>query len=505
MSAPTRRRAAPETQPGPRLPSPSPARALPGAAAARARAAFADRSGAINIWAALAVGVGGAVGLFALDTAKSYEVQAQLAAAADAGALAGAMTLEDGAEAAGKAARAAAGRVLQDAGLAQQVKTVRIEVGGWTVDERRFVEGVDRPDAVRVMLSRAAQGGSAGDTAFLPILGQRSWTATAESVAGARTLYAPPDQPLDPCLSAGIAARGVVAAGGNLSLADACIHGAQGVSLGAGTTLSGLAEVSMADAAQLNFGETPPADVVAALEGAEALKAREIEIGAPESADELIAAYALNAQMISIVDWNPAALSDGARVYVHCTIPGVLDLPAGAYDDVHVTTNCTIGFRPGAVFANSVIGTTMDAVQGGGLLDAVAIDVLGLLVEAPKADAGKNAGKEADAAPAVEAPLEGWAISGASDVAIGAPDGCAPGGGTLLIADGDVRFGYGMGLHGSTVIAAGDVALPVAPSGLEGLAVQAGGHVGLPPDAAITGCDGTDWRIGLARRISLLR
>ena len=485
--------------------------AAKGAAARGARLAaaaarpFRNRRGALSIWAALAAAMGIGIGLFAIDTAKAYKISAQLQAAADAAALAGARALADGEEDPLKTAKAHARKVLAVDGLAAQLKVFRFELGGWTPQDRRFVPKVERPDAIRVSLSRAASGALEEGTAFLPILGRRSWTASATAIAGASDDFG--GRLDEPCFSSGIVARGVIAAGADVAADRVCLHGQQGVAFGPGATLSGGAALGMPDPeTMLNFGEAAPETLSAALSAPGALTARSLDPGAASRVDELILAYALQSEMTSLSLWRPDMAQPGARIHVHCAEPGVLILPAGIVTDVHLTTNCTIAFQPGARFVNSVIGTTMNAVQGAEVLDQIAADVLGL---SPPAGAPVPEGAEEEEDPAgaapPPAPLDGWAVSGADKVAFGLPDSCAAGGGSLLIADGDVRFGFGMGLHGSTIIAAGDVAMPVQAPGLEGIAVQAGGHVGLSDGSRLKACDGADWLIGLRSVVRLLR
>ena len=126
----------------------------------------------------------------------------------------------------------------------------------------------------------------------------------------------------------------------------------------------------------------------------------------------------------------------------------------GVIDGVRFMTNCSIRFAGGVTLVDSVFGTTGDAAQGG--------------------------------AATVSAP---------SSLTLGRDDSCAAGGGSRVLVDGDFRAAAKLALHGSQIVATGDVRLAAHANGLDGVSVLSGGDIDVSSRNAFGSCDGSDFAV----------
>lgn len=468
--------------------NPCPRRTLSGA--------FRDRQGGMTafalLWAIGAIALGG----FAVDTAKAWRMKTMMQAASDAAAQAALHAMIAGEDPVAAARRYVELNLPQET-FGELLRLGDVELGGWSDATLSFTPGAEFGRAVRVTLYRAERNGNPEPTTLLRILGIRSWDMSVQTVAGATTSFDWDAADADPCLAQGVAARGTVSIPTNDAFDKVCVHGETALEITGGSWYVNETTVSTPDPSRLNGGAEIIAQKNWGLLQSLAYVSRPLD--AVDHADALVQGFAMEATPVAFAEWTPEALRDGDRWYVHCSYPGTIMLPEGDFDDVQITTNCSIRFMGAGTYSNSVIGTTEDAAQGGGALDAVVERILfGDLAGAPAWEGmtTRLAGALGLVAEAQDA-AAGWAVQGAPGLNFGAEDDCADGGGTLLIADGAVQIASGAGLHGSTVIASQDVQFAGPASGFLGAAVVAGGDVELPSRSVFKGCNGTDWQLSL--------
>jgi Flp pilus assembly protein TadG len=473
-------------------------------------AALRDDRGGMGIfmllWLVGTFGLGG----FAVDTSKAWRMKTMLQATADAASNAGLLALTAGddasatarryvelnlpAERMGEVLRASDVEVgIQNPLTGEFTSTSAVTPGGQVTVGDVAVSGGAVLNAVRVTLYRAERNANAEPVTLLRVLGLPDWNLSVRSVSARfQTVGINPDEP-DSCLTQGVVARGTVTYTSNNVFDHICVHGEEGVGMGNNNEYTEGTVISMPEIwRMLNLGKRINPKKQTGLFNPGVLVQQSLDPVAVDSIEALVLDYAQGATIMTIGDFGSHPLASGDHIHVHCTSAGTLNLPGGRWDDLILTTNCDISFAQGSQFVNSVLGTTGDSGQSGGALNGLAESVLGL-------DSAWLPAKLRDmfAMSAHALGAGNTVVSGASSVVFGEIDDCAAGGGSLLLAQGAVKFAAKSGIFGSTIIASGDIQLAANTLAVEGPSILSGGSVQLPANQTFRGCAGADFRIGL--------
>jgi hypothetical protein len=460
-------------------------------------AALRDDRGGMTAWMLLWVVGIMAMGGFAVDTSKAWRMKTMLRAAADASSHAAIQAAVNGEDPVAAARRYVElnlppelmGDVLSDAD---------VEMGAWDSATGDFVADEASSDAVRVTVYRSARNANAEPTTLLKIIGIDSWDLSTRSVASTYDAFVTDPDMGDTCLTKGIVSRGTVSVTSNNTFSDVCVHGEEGFTFNNNNVYEAGTQISMPQLYPMLNHAKPYSTKQNTGIGA-ALVETSIDPVLADKTDALTLYFALGAEVTTIENYDQSLVIDGDHLYVHCAAAGTLSLPTGRIEDLILTTNCAVDFAGGTEFINAVIATSMNAGGDDEAFDDFADQSV---MTAAMARALLDAGLAADEAdPTMN---DGVAITGASDVALGLSDSCTDGGGSLLVADGDVKVAAKMGIFGSTMIASGDIQMAAQAAGVEGMAIQAGGDVDLPAEQTYIGCNGTDWRIAVKQKVRFL-
>src|SRR5690606_6580204 len=100
----------------------------------------------------------------------------------------------------------------------------------------------------------------------------------------------------------------------------------------------------------------------------------------------------------------------------------------------------------------------------------------GIVVIADCAMVFKNGAEFRDAVIVTRA-TNAKAMSAPNNLVLGAKDNCAEGGGAILVSYGGVEVASSLEMHGSQIIAAGDVTFAANADGIRGASIVAGGRI----------------------------
>ena len=428
--------------------------------------------GAVTIWMVFWSVAFLLLGGVAVDGAKAWRIRAALQAAADAASHAGAMALPAGDVAAARsAAIARAEEILPPAEFGTVLTEADVEIGRWDSETRTLLAD-GTPDTVRVRVARTGAGGNAEPTMLLRLGGIMGWDVAVSSTARAT---GGPNDDEDSCWRNGLIARGVVDSQSNNVYRKVCIHGQAGVKVSSNSSFSDNTVVSMPDLALFQM----PASGFSTNAGLEdALQEAERDPWIVDYVDEMIYHIRDNSSTIWIPNqlFNPRNAAPGATYWVYCTgSGGTMTIPQNiTLTDTVILTNCAVRFRKSVVLINTLIGTTGDRMAG--------------------AD-GAMVAEDGDTT-----------ITGTSELRLGMPDGCTPGGGARLLIDGDFKNPAKLRINGSQIIASGDVDIAAQGESIEGLSVYAGGDIDITSNNYFALCDQVDFDLpAVETRISLVQ
>ncbi|MHA6325976.1 TadE/TadG family type IV pilus assembly protein [Roseivivax sp. CAU 1753] len=327
-----------------------------------------------------------------------------------------------------------------------------IEFGIWNKELREFIPQSDAKEAVRVRATRDAARGNYVTGLLSPLLGVLGFEIAADSVFAALP---------HPCVRNGIIAKTAVEMTSNNYFAPGyCVHSDQSMKFSQSNTFDENVSVTMPDISNL----TLPGGSLDGNPGlAEALH------NAPErlDIDKVIAdfrdgiengddayipetvQFALD-NIVTVANngagtVTPEILSPGNMYNYVCLNAGTtLSFDSGIFRDIVLWTNCKISFGSGTALEGSVIyqdNTSQNAVKA------------------------------------------------SSGLRLGAIDDCAPTGNTVLITEGGMHTPSNLELHGSAIVARGDVSFAAKPDGVNGSVIMSGGTVSSTSSGAFGFCD----------------
>ncbi len=396
---------------------------------------FAAEDGAmsvVNLFFILAVGMLSGV---AIDVSNLMSARTQLQTAADAAAHAALVEREwldmD-------ASRATAMQVLQANMPASVYGEVldeeAIQFGAYDRATKTFTPDEDSRNAVMVETSRLSSNGNPVGTFLLHLVGVNHWDVKRQSVF--ETFF-------PTCLREGFVAQGVVDIQSNNSYFNGfCIHSNSHVAINQNNFFEAGTIVSMPDTADLvvpNNGleEEKNEGLVNALrEGRWFIKILNrldrIVAGVQDKQSEYAQSYITSYTPVTLIATtvNPGDFTSGRIYKSSCT--NKLTFNSGVYKNIVVIANCDMVFKNGAEFQDAVIITKSNAAK---------------------------------------------AMTAPNNLVLGAKDNCAEGGGAILVSYGGVEVASSLEMHGSQIIAAGNVQFTANADGIRGASIVAGGRI----------------------------
>ena len=384
-----------------------------------------------------------AIGGFAIDHSRVMSEQIRLQVAADTTAHAAAWALidlegsEDPDERIEQARRAGmvyATTNLQS-GRGEAIIGSDIQFGQWNQTTRTFTESETDIDAVRVVSRRTSDRKNPLPTTYLGLVDLPSFNVAAQAVFQLEVAG---------CPGRGMLAMGMVdISSGSTFESGYCVHGQNGVDMGNGNVFQAGTVVSMPSLDLLDGSTEGNPGLEEAL--------RRDRQNPPEL-------WNIPALMDSIQAGNEAATGDWYTTEVAPTVDvkgdlSPTDLKQGSYQEVTCKgKHMFIGPGPaGEIYENVVIRTTC----------AVTF----------------RAGVRLENAVIMSESMDKKAFSAPSGLSIGKDDTCAEGGNVLLITTGGMEFASKIEMHGSQLIAGGDVQFSASGTGVYGGQILAGGNI----------------------------
>ncbi|NNU82084.1 hypothetical protein HMH01_16730 [Halovulum dunhuangense] len=418
------------------------------------------------IWAVLLLVIGG----LAVDTTNAWRNRAMLQAVADAAAHAAALklppparplTTERRAEMVAEAVRIAELH-LDPAVYGDVVTAENVDIGTWDHASRSFTPDTEFPDAVRVRALRTGAGSNAVPTLLLKLGVLDQWDVGASAIS---------QKFLPRCTRDGIiSAETAEITSNNLLRPPFCLHGEMGVAMSSGNTFEEGVSVSMPDFSMLSLpmgGWTSNVGLSEALSTTtmfprmvnqvERLFTSLQDIRSPDQPDYIANGFGL-VKNVEQRNFDATYLGTNNVHIVACGKIGdsladsssnkMIKIESGdVVEYTVIVTNCAVQISSGALIADSIIITS-------------------------------NSGSSS--------------ISGNSGATIGRPDGCAPGGGVVLMSMGSVSFPSTAYFHEAQIVARGEVQIAAAPEGITGIAIQALGKAKMTASGGFALCPHPD-------------
>ncbi|MDA9865095.1 Tad domain-containing protein [bacterium] len=393
-----------------------------------------DEDGAIsvvNLFFLLAVGMLAGV---AIDVSSLVSARSQLQVTADAAAHAALVEREwSDADISKAKAVSLVSANMPPARFGTVLADDNIQFGDYDRATGTFTKDDDSRDAVLVQTHRLTSNGNPVSSFLLQLVGLWDWDVRTTSVF--ETFY-------PTCLIEGFVAMGVVDIQSNNSYFNGfCIHSNTHVEINQNNFFEAGTVVSMPDTNDLvvpNNGlddEKNEGLSDALREGKWFIKILDrldrIVAGVQDEDSRYARDFTTNFEVVSMSKKtvDPSDFTAG-RIY-HFPCNNRLTFNAGVYEDIVVISDCKI-FIKSAEFHDVVIIT-------------------------------KDTGSKA--------------IDSSSNVVMGRADNCGPGGGAQFISYGTVNFSAKLEMHGSQIIAAGDVEFAANADGIRGASIVAGGRV----------------------------
>lgn len=371
----------------------------------------------------------------AIDVASVVAARTQLQATADAAAHAALVEREfHTKEEATNKAIAVAQSNMPTGQYGDVLSQLNVTFGDYDRSTGVFSPDVDSRDAVFVQTERLASNGNGVTTFLLQFVGLWDWDVRTTSLF--ETYY-------PTCLIEGFVAEGVVDIQSNNSYFNGfCIHSNSHVEINQNNYFEAGTVVSMPDTNDLvipnnGLDEEKNQGLVDALhEGKWFIKIINRLDLIIEGVQDEESRYARD----YITDYEPVILSKGTvtpadlppgRIYkADCNAKFTFN--SGIYDEIVFIANCPLTFKNGAEFHESVIITTSTAAKS---------------------------------------------MSAPNNLTLGAEDNCASGGGAQLVTYGGFEVASSLELHGSQILAAGDVEFTANADGVRGASIVSGGRI----------------------------
>ncbi|PWK55311.1 hypothetical protein, partial [Silicimonas algicola] len=309
-----------------------------------------------------------------------------------------------------------------------------IQFGEYDRATKIFTVDEDSRDAVMVETRRLSSNGNPVGTFLLHLVGLNQWDVKRQSVF--ETFY-------PTCLVEGFVAQGVVDIQSNNSYYNGfCIHSNSHVEINQNNFFEAGTVVSMPDTDDLvvpndGLSEEKNEGLEKALrEGRWFIKILDrlnrvrlgVQIKDSDYAQTYISSY--TPLTLTATTVNPSDFTSGRIHKSSCT--NRLTFNPGVYKNIVVIADCDMVFKNGAEFQDAVIITKSTAAK---------------------------------------------AMSAPNNLVLGAKDNCAEGGGAILVSYGGVEVASSLEMHGSQIIAAGNVEFQANADGIRGASIVAGGRI----------------------------
>jgi Flp pilus assembly protein TadG len=371
----------------------------------------------------------------AIDVANVVSARTQLQATADAAAHAALVEREwHTKQEATDRALAIALQNMPKERFGEVLKPQNIIFGDYDRATGTFTEDVNSRNAVLVQTERLDQNNNAISTFLLQFVGLWNWDVRTSSIF---ETFVPT------CLLEGFVAQDVVDIQSNNSYFNGfCIHSNAYVSINNNNFFQSGTVVSMPDTSLMQVsitgnGEDKNEGLEEALhEGKWFIKILnrldQIVVGVQDRQSRFARDYTKNFNVVNLTKntVDPSDLTKGRIYKVSCNSKFIFN--SGIYDEVVFIADCPIQFKNGAEFHSSIIITTDTSAKS---------------MYAP------------------------------NNLTLGLADNCAPGGGSQLITYGGFEVASSLELHGSQIIAAGDVTFSANANGIQGASIVSGGRI----------------------------
>ena len=402
-------------------------------------------------WFMLLVGICG----MAVDTTDGFRNKTMLQATADTSALAGVVDLPSAAAATATAVSYSDENMAAGT-FGHVLDPTDVSIGTWDHDTRTFQPGGGDPDAVMVQLQQTAANANAVPVNFLRIVGLQSWDINVQAVA---QRYVPD------CIRDGLIASDTVDISSNNGFVmDICIHGQQGVEMQNHNFHEAGVNVSMPNIDEMLMIPSGGLDSNIGLRAA--LRERSFTSRLVPRVDEFMAdlldrqAYVVPSYIDATQDvievddkYSFSGMIPGRIYHVQCNPNKTAGIPNGAVlVNVAIISDCALNVGTGVTMINVILGST---ATGNGSM-----------------------------------PLDRANIGFASNVNLGLPDNCAPGGGVQIFSSASVHFSSSMAFNGVQIIAAGDIELGARDQGINGINAHAGQDIRLTSNNMFGICSG---------------
>ncbi|HUF86046.1 MAG TPA: TadG family pilus assembly protein [Thermohalobaculum sp.] len=393
----------------------------------------------------------------AVDSTDGLRNKTMLQATADAAALAAAIDLPNETQVVDTAVTYATSNMVTGH-YGSVLNPGDVTIGTWDHATRTFIANAALPDAVHVLVRRATANDNAVPVNFLRIIGFDSWDVQAQSIA---------QRFIPPCLRDGLISRQIVDISSNNDFVkEICVHGEQGVDMQNGNYFELGTTVSMPDLDMLvipNNGMTSN----------------------PGLPDALRENY-LDPRMVNHIDEIMLAMLGQSQVMAQAAVlPNYInpDLPVLEVDASFNLSNAEegriyhVGCEPSQQVKFSAKSTLTNVV-------IIADCIIHLPADISLADVvlGSRSGGNGD--------VNNENITMAANVNLGAPDGCAEGGGVTLLSNASIKTAASTSINGVQMVAKGYIELTARNKGINGISAQAGGDITMTANNIMGLCSG---------------
>ncbi|MBF9030375.1 hypothetical protein HKCCE3408_08205 [Rhodobacterales bacterium HKCCE3408] len=419
----------------------------------RLRRSAESESGAMTVLGLYLFAACCCLGGIALDISHSYQMRTRLQVTADSAAHAALVRRQTMSETdAVAAAIAIVEEMMPAARYGQVVEAGDVVFGTWNAATRQFTEVPGSRNAVLIDTNQIAERANASPSYLLRIIGLDRWNIVRRSVFA--TYY-------PRCFQEGFVAEDYVDITSNNTFRRGfCVHSNGFVEMNNNNSVESGAIVSMPNRDSLvipnsGFDRNPgleaslrdayyDLDVPARFERAMENASNPAAAGFPDFVTNTIVVDLNWRQPIDSTTWRPGRIH---RVTCPRDTQRVRISNDTVLRDGVLLTNCEVAFGQGTTAINMRLITTSTSVDS---------------------------------------------ITGANGIRIGDPDNCAPGGGSIFATRGGMRVPHGLELHGSRVIAQGDVSFAAAVNGIGGSSIVAGGNISGTANGDVGYCNGND-------------
>ena len=391
------------------------------------------------------------IGGLAVDIAHGYMARTELQNATDAAAHAALMTRES--QDADDARLVAVDLVKSQMAMNRMPGAITaddIRFGYWDSVSQAFQIDDNSRQGVMVVGNRLEERGNSISTHLLKFAGIDTLDVRTATVFLA-------DVP--PCLTEGfVAVQRVDMQSGNSFTGEFCVHSNDHVSLNngnyfeEGTTVS-MPSLDMLDIPNSGFEKNDGLEEalregyynIRILNHVETIIADLAQYGSDEMPDYIDRAASVT--LNNIKNLTETDFTSGSIHLAECTGNQTLSVKSNTVlDSIVLVTNCKVSLGQGVVLQDTVIATTNEDAKS---------------------------------------------ITGASEVAIGADDNCATGGGAQLISLGGMEFPSKMAMFGGQILALGDVTFAAQANGIMGASIITAGEIDGTSETAMGHCAGS--------------